>query len=248
MTDAPQASDGDVARRAMPLLDLTDLSDTCTDASVEALCGKARTSRVAAVCVWPAFVARCAELIDGSPVRIATVVNFPSGGTDIERTVAETAEALDDGAHEIDLVLPYRAFLAGDTDLAGDMVEAVREICGRAVLKVILESGAMPDAGRIAEAGRLAIGAGADFLKTSTGKSPVSATPEAAEAMLTVIRESGRPVGFKVSGGLRTVADAGRYLAIADRIMGPGWAGPQTFRIGASSLHDALLAGLGGRA
>ncbi|WP_019902945.1 deoxyribose-phosphate aldolase [Methylobacterium sp. 77] len=243
----PHAADAAIARRALPLLDLTDLSDSCSDQAVDLLCAKARASRVAAVCVWPQHIARCAELLTGTPVRIATVINFPAGGTDIERAAEDTAEALDDGAHEIDLVLPYRTFLAGDADAASEMIEAVREMSGRAILKVILESGAMPDSARIAEASRLAIGAGADFLKTSTGKSPVSATPEAAEAMLAAIRDSGRTVGFKVSGGLRTVADAALYLDIADRIMGPGWVEAKTFRIGASSLHDALTASLGAR-
>ncbi|MDO9439316.1 MAG: deoxyribose-phosphate aldolase [Beijerinckiaceae bacterium] len=244
----PHHPDTAIARRALPLLDLTDLGDACSDQAIDTLCGKARASRVAAVCVWPQHIHRCAELLAGSPVRIATVINFPVGGTDIERAVEDTAEALDDGAHEIDLVMPYRAFLAGDAGIAAGMIEAVREIAGRAILKVILESGTMPERGQITRASRLAIAAGADFLKTSTGKSAVSATPEAAEAMLAAIRESGRPVGFKVSGGLRTVADAGLYLAIADRIMGQGWVEPKTFRIGASSLRDALTASLGGHA
>lgn len=244
----PHHSDTAIARRALPLLDLTDLGDSCSDQAIATLCGKARASRVAAVCVWPQHIGRCAELLAGTPVRIATVINFPAGGTDIERAVDDAAEALDDGAHEIDLVMPYRTFLAGDAGTPTEMIAAVREITGRAILKVILESGAMPETRQVTEASRLAIAAGADFLKTSTGKSAVSATPEAAEAMLVAIRESGRPVGFKVSGGLRTVADAALYLAIADRIMGPGWVEPTTFRIGASSLHDALTASLGGHA
>lgn len=244
----PHHPDTAIARRALPLLDLTDLGNACSDQAIETLCGKARASRVAAICVWPQHIHRCADLLAGSPVRIATVINFPAGGTDIERAVDDTAEALDDGAHEIDLVMPYRTFLAGDAGIAAGMIEAVREITGRAILKVILESGAMPDTGSVTEASRLAIAAGADFLKTSTGKSTISATPEAAAAMLATIRDSGRPVGFKVSGGLRTVADAALYLALADRIMGPGWVEPTTFRIGASSLHDALTVSLGGQA
>jgi deoxyribose-phosphate aldolase len=117
----------------------------------------------------------------------------------------------------------------------------VRDTAGAALLKVILETGEIADPETIRAASRLALEAGADFLKTSTGKSPVSATPEAAEAMLAEIRASGRPAGLKVSGGLRSVADAGTYLALADRIMGPGWATPKTFRLGASSLFGALM-------
>ena len=121
------------------------------------------------------------------------------------------------------------------------MVEAVRDVCRAATLKVILETGEIGDPAKIRAASRLALEAGADFLKTSTGKSPVSATPEAAEAMLTEIRASGRPAGLKGSGGLRSVGDAAAYLAQADRMMGAAWVSPKTFRFGASSLFGALI-------
>jgi deoxyribose-phosphate aldolase len=116
------------------------------------------------------------------------------------------------------------------------------------LLKVILETGELKDAALIETASRIAIAAGADFIKTSTGKTPVSATPEAAEIMLNAIRASGRAVGLKPSGGIRTLTDAKHYLDLADRIMGPGWATPRTFRIGASSVYDALVAAIDGRA
>ncbi|GAB6842209.1 deoxyribose-phosphate aldolase [Methylorubrum rhodinum] len=240
MTAADPLSD--VAARALPLLDLTDLSEGCTAEAVRGLCERAQRHAVAAVCVWPRFVAQAAQALAGSGVRIATVVNFPEGSEDVAGTVAETRAALADGADEIDLVLPYRAFLRGDADAARAMVASVREACGEKLLKVILETGMLPDAGTVARASRLALEAGADFLKTSTGKTPVSATPEAAEAMLFTIRDrdGARPVGLKVSGGLRRVEDAARYLALADRIMGPVWASPDTFRIGASALLDDL--------
>ncbi|MCJ2125181.1 deoxyribose-phosphate aldolase [Methylobacterium sp. J-077] len=237
--DDPDA--GAVARRALPLLDLTDLTETCTEPKIDALCRDALSGGVAAICVWPRFVTQGARALKGSGIRVATVINFPAGGDDCARATDDTAEALRDGADEIDLVLPYRAVLRGDADLARDMVEAVRDTSGSAVLKVILETGELADPDAIRRAGRLALEAGADFLKTSTGKSPVSATPEAAEAMLAEIRASGRPAGLKVSGGLRSVADAGAYLALADRIMGPGWVSPKTFRLGASSLFGALM-------
>ena len=128
------------------------------------------------------------------------------------------------------------------------MVEAVRDLVdGDRLLKVILETGELQDPKLIEAASRIAIEAGADFIKTSTGKTPVSATPEAAEIMLDAIKASGRPVGLKPSGGIRTVADAELYLDLADRIMGPGWATPRTFRIGASSVYDALIAAIEGR-
>ncbi len=230
----------DIAARALPLLDLTDLGESCTEAAVAALCRDAAAGRVAAICVWPAFVAQGARALAGTGIRIATVVNFPAGDEDPDPVVAQTRACLADGAGEIDLVLPYRALLRGEEATACRMVEAVRAACAGACLKVILETGELRDPEVIARASALALAGGADFIKTSTGKSPVSATPEAAEAMLTVLKAHGAG-GLKVSGGLRTVADAALYLALADRIMGPGWAGPDTFRIGASSLYAALV-------
>ncbi|KOX58178.1 MULTISPECIES: deoxyribose-phosphate aldolase [Methylobacterium] len=232
---------GAVARRALPLLDLTDLGETCTEPRIDALCRDAKRGGVAAICVWPRFIEQGARALAGTGIRIATVINFPDGGEDCARATDDTAEALRDGADEIDLVLPYRALLRGEAAIARDMVEAVRDTCGSAILKVILETGELADPDRIREASRIALEAGADFLKTSTGKSAVSATPEAAEAMLDEIRASGRPAGLKVSGGLRSIADAATYLALADRLMGPAWVSPKTFRLGASSLFAALI-------
>ena len=235
-----------VARRALPLLDLTDLSETCTPAAVAALCDRAQLHRVAAVCVWPRFVALASEALAGSGVRVATVVNFPEGGEDVERAVEDTGATLAAGADEIDLVLPYRALLRGDAASARILVAAVREACAGRRLKVILETGQLPDAAAVGAASRLALAAGADFLKTSTGKTPVSATPGAAEAMLEAIRDrrGDRPAGLKVSGGLRRTSDAALYLVLADRIMGPDWVRPETFRIGASALLDDLARAL----
>ena len=244
-------SDAEIAVRALRSLDLTDLTETCTDQAIDALCKKALDPRgpVAAVCVWPQFVKRAQEGLKGSSVRIATVVNFPAGGEDVGRVTDDVQEALSDGANEIDLVLPYEAVRRGDLAAATEMVEAVREMIDQnRLLKVILETGELKDAALIETASRIAIEAGADFIKTSTGKTPVSATPEAAEIMLNAIKTSGRPVGLKPSGGIRTVADAKIYLDLADRILGQGWATPQTFRIGASSVYDALIAAIEGRA
>lgn len=243
-------SDADVARRALRCLDLTDLSEACSGRAIDALCAKAVTPQgpVASVCIWPQFVSRARRILRDSPVRLATVANFPAGGEDIERVTEDVEEALGDGAQEIDLVMPQEAFRRGDAAVARDMIAAVRDVVDQGrCLKVILETGALGDTDRITAASQLAIEAGADFLKTSTGKSAVSATPEAAEAMLGVIRAAVRPVGLKVSGGIRTVADAAAYLDLADRLMGPGWATPQSFRIGASGLYDDLIAAIEGR-
>lgn len=244
-------TDAQIAHRALLCLDLTDLTETCSDHGIDELSAKAVNplGPVAAVCVWPQFVSRARQALKGSTVRIATVVNFPAGGENVDHVIEDVHEALGDGAHEIDLVLPYRALLRGDIDAASNMVIGVRDVVDQGrLLKVILETGELADAALIATASRIAIEAGADFVKTSTGKSPVSATPQAAEIMLEAIRESDRAAGLKVSGGIRTLADAALYLGLADRIMGAGWATPQTFRIGASSVYDALVAGIAGHA
>lgn len=230
------------ARRAISLVDLTDLTDDCDTAAVARLCQRARRFGTAAVCVWPDFVARAVRALDGTEVGIATVVNFPTGDERAFSVAGQTERALADGATEIDVVLPYRAFLADDLDRAGDVLRAVREAtAGRALLKVILETGQLPGDDVVARAARFAIGHGADFVKTSTGKSPVSATVDAAAAMLRVIAESDRVVGIKPSGGISTADAADDYLRLAEELMGEGWISPRTFRFGASSLLGALL-------
>jgi deoxyribose-phosphate aldolase len=239
-----------VARRALGLLDLTDLSETCTPAAIDRLCARAVTPHgaVAAVCLYPRFVAQARRLLSGTGVKIATVVNFPSGGEDTLAVIEETRQAVADGADEIDHVLAYRAFLEGRPGFAETQVIRVKEACGPAKLKVILETGEISDPAKIRAAAELALGAGADFLKTSTGKVKVNASLEAARIMLEVIAASGRrDVGFKPAGGIKSVEDAAAYLGLADAIMGSGWARPSTFRFGASSLLDSLIAALEGR-
>lgn len=235
--------------RILASIDLTDLSDDCREPAIDSLCQRAKTpfGPVAAVCVWPHFVGQAARRLTRSGIKIATVLNFPAGGEDIERVVADCRETLRDGADEIDLVLPYRAFLSGNERTAGEMIEAVaEEIPSGKILKVILETGALVAPEPIARASELAIERGADFLKTSTGKIAISATPQAAEIMLKTIRASARPVGFKAAGGIRTPEQAAVYLALADRLMGPHWASPRTFQLGASQLLEPLIASLEG--
>jgi deoxyribose-phosphate aldolase len=240
-------NDRPVALRAIPLIDLTDLSESCTREQIDALAARALAlpMPVAALCIWPRFVAQARAALGASPIRLATVVNFPLGEDETAPVVAETRAALADGADEVDLVLPWRALVAGREDVARDMVRAVAHECGAAAqLKVILESGELPDAETIARASRIALDEGAHFIKTSTGKTATSATLDAARIMLGVIRDSGKDAGFKASGGLRTPEQARAYLALADGLMGPAWASPAHFRFGASSLLDPLLAAL----
>ena len=238
------------ARRALALLDLTDLSDDCDAASIERLCRRAVTPHgaVAAVCIWPGFVAQARVLLAGTGIRIATVVNFPGGDSAPAEVAATIRGALGDGADEIDLVLPYRALILGREGETREMVAVARAAAGDATLKVILETGELRDPDLIRRAARLAIGEGADFIKTSTGKVKINATPEAARLMLEEIAQVGRPVGLKPAGGLKTVEDAARYLALADEIIGADWATPLRFRFGASGILDAFLATLDGAA
>lgn len=241
------------ARQALGLMDLTTLNDDDTDARVIALCQQAVTpaGNTAAICIYPRFipVARktLRELGVEGQVKIATVTNFPFGNDDIEIAERETRAAVAYGADEVDVVFPYRALMAGNEQRGLELVRACKAACGEVLLKVIIESGELRDPALIKRASELAIEGGADFIKTSTGKVPVNATLEAAEIMLQVIRDSGRDIGFKPAGGVRTAEEARDYLALAERIMGAGWVSPRHFRFGASSLLANLLHTLGSR-
>ncbi|MCL4156021.1 UNVERIFIED_CONTAM: hypothetical protein GTU68_040810 [Idotea baltica] len=244
----------ETAKRALGLVDLTNLNDDCTSADITGLVGRTVTDHgsVAAVCVWPRFVAQAANELKGTGVRVATVVNFPEGGEDTNAVLAETRQAIADGADEIDLVMAYRAFVSGRKGFAEEQIIRVKEALPAPVLlKVILETGEIGDPLLIHAASNVAIAAGADFIKTSTGKAAVNATLEVAEIMLTVIEEARRDdgervIGFKPAGGIRTSEDAASYLALADRIMGRNWVSAHTFRFGASGLLDALIATIEG--
>lgn len=240
-------SNAAIARRAIACIDLTDLDDDCTTDDVERLCATATEFGTAAVCVWPDFVALASRIVAGSGARVATVINFPTGDERAHASAVLAARAVADGAHEIDVVLPYRAWLAGDMTRPAAVLDAVRGAIGPDVmLKVIIESGMLGDDDTVRVAARFAIAHGADMVKTSTGRADVSATPEAATAILDAIvevRDVG-DVGLKVSGGIRTFDQAAEFLALVDRRMGPGWATPERFRIGASGLLQALAAEL----
>jgi deoxyribose-phosphate aldolase len=234
------------ARRSLPLVDLTSLNDDDTEERIAALCAQARTPAgpVAAVCVYGRFVAQAAAALAGSPVRVATVANFPAGRLDPRGAAEEADRALGAGAHEVDVVLPYLAWAAGDRDAALEVVTAARTATAGATLKVILETGRLEGEDMIRRAALACLDVGADFVKTSTGKLQPGATPEAARPMLEAIREHGRG-GFKASGGVRTAEDAAAFLALADEVVGEGWTAPETFRFGASSLLADLLDALG---
>jgi deoxyribose-phosphate aldolase len=240
------------ALRALKLMDLTTLNDDDTDAKVIELCKNAKTpvGNTAAVCIYPRFIPVAKKQLreQGTPeVRIATVTNFPHGNDDIEIAVAETKAAVAYGADEVDVVFPYRALMAGNEEVGFELVKQCKEACGDVMLKVIIETGELKTEALIKKASEISIKAGADFIKTSTGKVPVNATPEYAEIMLNVIKEMGveKTVGFKPAGGVRTAEDAQQYLDMADRILGAEWADNMHYRFGASSLLANLLHTLG---
>jgi len=248
----PDCATTEAAIRAISLMDLTSLNDDDHDARIIALCHQARTlvGNTAAVCIYPRFVglARLTLAAQGTPdIKVATVVNFPHGDGDLASVLAETRSALADGADEIDLVIPWRALKAGDEAPARALVRGCKGLCGTRLLKVIIESGELKSPALIRAASLLAIEEGADFIKTSTGKVAVNATPEACRIMLAAIAECGAQdrVGFKAAGGVKSAQEAGEYLAMAAGHFGDEWLVAGRFRFGASSLLDQLLVTLG---
>lgn len=235
----------DRARQIASLVDLTSLSGMETREEMAQLCARASGpwGHVAALCVfapWVPFVRDCLDRAGLSSVPVATVVNFPAGEAPISAVLAEIRSAVAAGAAEIDLVFPYTAFMQGQTAAVRDFMRVCRENCP-VPLKVILETGVLADDVVIRNACRLAMDAGADFLKTSTGKAAVHVTPGAAKVMLEAIAGQAGKTGFKASGGLRTMDDALTYLCLAEQLLGPDWVRPQTFRFGASGLLDDVL-------
>jgi deoxyribose-phosphate aldolase len=246
------------AERALACLDLTSLNLDDTPERIDALCERAVMPAVgidihpAAVCIYPKFVAQARSRVNSHGIAVAAVANFPLGTSTLDEVIAEVEQALADGADEIDVVFPFRAYLAGDHLSAGELVQRVSSVChdGRrpARLKVILETGVLQDASTIKAAAAVAVANGADFLKTSTGKLEPAATPEAAMALLEVIaaaQREGQQIGLKVAGGVKTVADAATYLEMADRILQPNGAEPANFRFGASGLLNDIVNVLG---
>ena len=242
------------ARLALACLDLTSLTDGHDtqggEADIEALCARAqgpasRNGQVAAVCVWPRQASLARSLLPPT-IAVAAVANFPDGGSDTRRAVRDTAQIVSAGAQEVDVVIPYR-----DLASAPALLAAVRRECQGLLLKVIVETGELNDEALILQACRIALDAGADFLKTSTGKRPVAATPAAARLLLAAIatdpQARGR-VGFKPAGGIRTVADAALYMQLTADMLGREALTPRRFRIGASGLLNDIEAVLAGAA
>src|SRR6202022_4360341 len=201
---------------------------------------------VAAICVYPLRIADCIEHLRGSNVKVASVATaFPSGQSFTSIKGAETEEAVKAGAHEIDMVIDRGAFLSGDYQRVYDEIVAVKDACGNAHLKVILETGELGTYDAERRASTPARAAGADFIKTSTGKVQPAATLPVSlvmmEAIRDFVRETGRPVGFKAAGGIRTAKQAIAYLVLLYETLGSDWMTPELFRLGASTLLNDVL-------
>jgi deoxyribose-phosphate aldolase len=239
---------------AIRMVDLTTLEGADTPGKVKALCAKAKQPdpadptcpKVAAVCVYPALVPAAAAALQGSGVHLASVATaFPSGQAPLEVKLLDAKEAVAAGADEIDMVINRGAFLSGRYLEAFDEIAAVKEACGQAHLKVILETGELVTYDNVRRASWMAMLAGADFIKTSTGKVTPAATLPVTLIMLEAVRdylaESGRKVGVKPAGGIRTSKDAIKYLVMVNETVGEGWLDPDWFRFGASTLLNDLL-------
>ncbi len=239
---------------AISMVDLTTLEGADTPGKVSSLCVKARhpnardnsVPSAAAVCVYPDLVAQAKNALRGSTVKVASVATaFPSGRASLAVKLLDVRDAVSAGADEIDMVIDRGAFLAGRLGFVYDEIVAVKGACGDAHLKVILETGELVTYDNVRRASWLAMLAGADFIKTSTGKVSVNSTLPSCLVMLEAVRDfaetTGVLVGVKVAGGIRTTKDALRYLVLVNETTGAAWLTPERFRIGASSLLNDLL-------
>ena len=249
-----QASKGWALDLTIRMMDLTTLEGKDTPGKVRALCAKAihpepgdpTIPSVAAVCVYPALVAIAKAALAGTSIKVASVATgFPSGQTFTDIKLAETRAAVAAGADEIDMVIDRGAFLSGDYSTVFDEIVAIKAAAGEAHLKVILETGELETLDNVRKASVLAMAAGADFIKTSTGKVTPAATLPVTLVMLEAIRDfhrrTGRIVGMKPAGGIRTAKEAIGYLVVLYETLGPRWMTPDLFRFGASSLLNDVL-------
>lgn len=239
---------------AIRMVDLTTLEGADTPGKIRGLCAKGRqpdpsdpsVPSVAAICVYPDLAELAKAELVGSDVAVAAVATaFPSGRSSLAVKLADVAVAVDAGADEVDMVIDRGAFLSGRYGLVYDEIRAVKQACGTVHLKVILETGELATYDNVRRASWLAMLAGADFIKTSTGKVSPASTPAFALVMLEAVRDfaaaTGNLVGVKVAGGIRNAKDAIRYLVLVNEIAGDQWLTPDLFRFGASSLLNDLL-------
>lgn len=243
-----------VLKSILGLMDLTTLEGSDNDRRVQQLCMKAISLKdtgigvdsVAAVCVYPVFVAAAKKMLQGSGVRVAAVAGgFPSGQMPLHLRLEEVRWTVDQGADEIDMVISRGKMLGGDFEFIAKEVKDHKKACGSAHLKVILETGELQTPELISQASQIAIDAGADFIKTSTGKVQPAATHEASWVMLHAIKDhfekTGKKIGFKPAGGIATSEDAVDYYLLVRHVLGEEWLRPELFRYGASRLFDSVL-------
>jgi deoxyribose-phosphate aldolase len=236
------------------MVDLTTLEGADTPGKVRQLCTKAihlHSGRkdlpmVAAVCVYPTMVRIAREALQGTPIQVAAVATaFPSGMNPLAVKLEDTRYAVAEGAHEIDMVISRGDFLRGDYARVADEIEQVKTACGKAHLKVILETGELGTLDRVRLASDIAMQSGADFIKTSTGKIQPAATPEVVLVMLQAIcdfyRKTGKRIGMKPAGGIANAKAALNLLIMVREVLGPAWLTPSLFRIGASKLPNDML-------
>ena len=229
--------------KIVSLMDLTILGDNDCEQDITNLCKKAdnKLGKVAALCVHKQFIGLVKEKTY-SEFGVATVINFPMGGANLQSVLAETKQALALGADEIDLVVDYKEYnRLGESPKSCEIVAAVKKLCGNKILKVIIESGELHTQELVEKASTDAITNGANFIKTSTGKSKTGATLKATETMLSVIKKLSKNTGFKASGGIRTYEEACEYIKLAQNILSEDFVKSETFRFGVSGLLDNLL-------
>lgn len=247
-------SRNEALRLVLNCIDLTTLEGADNAHKIEEVCRTARQFKdngidipnVAAVCFYPPFAAQAKALLKDTGIQVAVVAGaFPSGQSPLELRIAEVEYAVSQGADEIDMVINRGRYLEHDFEFTQKEIREIKKACGQAHLKVILETGELPMLSMVRHASEIAINAGADFIKTSTGKIPVAATVEAFYVMLTAIKDhhlrTGEKIGIKPAGGIRKPDEALQYLLLLENVLGEEWMNNKLFRIGASSLANSVL-------
>jgi len=249
-----KSSKNEGLKLALSMIDLTTLEGKDTEGKVRQLCYKAMHPHdalqdiptVAAICVYPTYVGVAKKALEGSDIQVASVATaFPSGQANIEAKLSDTKFAVDQGADEIDMVISRGQFLAGNYQFVFDEIATVKEACGKAHLKVILETGELDTLDNVRKASEISMSAGADFIKTSTGKIQPAATLQVTYVMLDAIKDfylkTGKIIGMKPAGGISTSKIALQYLVMLNEVLGEKWMTKKYFRFGASSLANDLL-------
>lgn len=244
-------SKNDLIKLIIQSIDLTSLEGNDTEEKIKAVCSKAtckdrKIPHVAAVCIYPVFVSLAKKQLKNTDIKTASVAGgFPSGQTTLKIKLDEVKYALEEGADEIDMVISRGSLLEGNYNKVFDEIAAIKALCKHAILKVILETGELGTLENIKRASDIALYAGADFIKTSTGKISINAAPEAVCIMLNCIKEfknrTGKEAGIKPSGGISDFNTAVKYIRLTENILGKEWLNPAKFRFGASRLYDSVL-------